>query len=74
MLTKAYMLIEVYILIGHVHVDNSSIPNLKVPLAPIPKSLPQQNMLPQENPFDIQSELIPYQDREVEPVSSKLLN
>ena len=52
----------------HVHVDNSSIPHLKAPLAPIPKLLPQKNMLPQENPFDIQSELIPYQDREVEPI------
>ena len=24
--------------------------------------------MPQENPFDIQSDLIPYQDKEMEPV------
>ena len=52
----------------HVHVDSSNIPHLKVPMAPIPKILPQQNLLAQENPYDIQSDLIPFQDREVEPI------
>ena len=34
----------------------------------MPKLPPQQALLPQENPFDINSELIPYQDKEVEAV------
>ena len=38
-------------------------------LLPLCTKLPsQQAMLPQENPFDINSELIPYQDKEVEAV------
>ena len=34
----------------------------------MPKLPPQQALLPQGNPFDINSELIPYQDKEVEAV------
>ena len=33
----------------------------------IPKP-PQQVLMPQENPFEIQSDLIPYQEKEIEPV------
>ena len=44
------------------------IPQLEAPIASMPKLPPQQALLPQENPFDINSELIPYQDKEVEAV------
>ena len=37
-------------------------------MAPMPKLPPQQALLPQENPFDINSELTPYQNKEVEAV------
>ena len=50
------------------NIDSFSVPPLKAPLAPTPKLPPQQTLLPQENPFDIQSELIPYQEKEMEPV------
>ena len=51
------------------HVDETtSVPNLRQLLANIPKLPPQQTLMPQENPFDIQSDLIPYQDKEMEPV------
>ena len=46
--------------------DHLSVPQLKAPIAPIPKLPPQQALLPQENPFDINSESILYQDREVD--------
>ena len=46
--------------------DNLNVPQLKAPIAPVPKLPPQQALLPQDNPFDINSELIPFQDREVE--------
>ena len=39
-----------------------------MPITPMPKLPPQQALLPPENPFDISSELIPYQDKEVEVV------
>ena len=48
--------------------ENLEVPQLKIPIAPMPKLPPQQALLPQENPFDIYSELIPYQDKEVEAV------
>ena len=48
--------------------ESLDIPQLKAPIAPMPKLPPQQALLPQENPFDINSELIPYQDKEVEAV------
>ena len=48
--------------------DSLNVPQLKAPIAPMPKLPPQQALLPQENPFDINSELIPYQDKEVEAV------
>ena len=41
---------------------------LKLPIAPIPKLPARQVLLPQENPFDINSELIPHQEKEVEAV------
>ena len=42
------------------HVDETtSAPNFRQPLANIPKLPPQQILMPQENPFDIQSDLIP---------------
>ena len=42
------------------HVDEAtSAPNFRQPLANIPKLPPQQTLMPQENPFDIQSDLIP---------------
>ena len=44
------------------------IPKFKAPIAPLPKLPPQQALLPQENPFDSNSKLIPYQDKEVEAV------
>ena len=48
--------------------ETFEVPQLKAPIAPMPKLPPQQALLPQENPFDINSELIPYQDKEVEAV------
>ena len=41
--------------------------NLRQPMANIPKLPPQQILMPQENPFDIQSDLIPHQEKEMEP-------
>ena len=43
-------------------------PQLKIPIAPMSKFLPKQALLPKENPFDINSELNPYQEKEVEAV------
>ena len=48
--------------------ESSDIPQLRAPIAPMPKLPPQQALLPQENPFDINLELIPYQGKEVEAV------
>ena len=48
--------------------ESLNIPQLKAPIAPMPKLPAQQALLPQENPFDINSELIPYKDKEVEAV------
>ena len=48
--------------------DSSTVHHLKAPLAPVSKLSPQQTLLPQENPCDIDSELIPYQEKEVEAV------
>ena len=48
--------------------ESLEVPQLKVPIAPIPNLPPQQAPLPQEHPFDINSKLIPYQDKEVEAV------
>ena len=39
----------------------------------IPKLPPQQILMPLENPFDIQSDLIPYEEREMEPVFKTLV-
>ena len=44
------------------------LPQLKAPIAPVPKLPHEQALLPHENPFDIGSELVPFQDREVEAV------
>ena len=52
--------------------DSPNIPQLKAAIAPIPKLPPKQALLPQDNPFDINSELIPYQDKEVEAVFKAL--
>ena len=52
----------------HPTTDHLSSPQLKALIAPVPKLPPQQALLPQENPFDKNSELIPYQDREVKAV------
>ena len=52
----------------HVDEDTTSVPHFRQPLANILKLPPQQTLMPQENPFDIQSDLIPYQDKEMEPV------
>ena len=41
------------------------IPTIKPPIHPL---LLQQCLLPQNNPFDIGSDLIPFQDREVEAI------
>ena len=41
------------------------IPKINPPMQPLP---PQQCLLPQNNPFDIGSDLIPFQDREVKAV------
>ena len=48
--------------------ESLEVPQLKVPIAPMPKLSPQQALLPQGKPFGINSELIPYQDKEVEAV------
>ena len=58
--------------------DSSTVPHVKIPLPlPLaqqstynyqPKLPPQQTLLLQDNPFDIQSELIPHQEKEVEPI------
>ena len=46
------------------HVDETtSAPNFRQPLANIQKLPPQQTLMPQENPFDIQSDLIPHQEK-----------
>ena len=52
----------------HTGYESRHVPQLKMPIAPMPKLRPQQVLLPQENPFDINSELIPYQNKEVEAV------
>ena len=44
------------------------IPLAKPPGQPVPKLPPQQALMPQNNPFDINSELIPFQEQEVEAV------
>ena len=44
------------------------IPLAKPPGPPAPKLPPQQALMPQNNPFDINSELIPFQEQEVEAV------
>ena len=48
--------------------ESLEVPQLKMPIAPMPKLPPQQALLSQENPFDINLELISYQDNEVEAV------
>ena len=40
-------------------------PRINPPIQPLP---PQQCLLPQDNPFDIGTDLIPFQDREVEAI------
>ena len=52
----------------HVDVDTSPTSHFRQTLTPIPKLPPQEHLMPQENPFDIQSDLIPHQDKEVEPI------
>ena len=47
-------------------------PQLKLPIAPMSKLPPKHALLPQENPFDINSELIPYQEKEVEALFKAL--
>ena len=47
--------------------ETTSAPNLRQPFANIPRLPPQQPLMPQENPFDIQSDLIPHQEKEIEP-------
>ena len=44
------------------------IPLAKPPGPPAPKLPPQQALMPQNNPFDINLELIPFQEQEVEAV------
>ena len=44
------------------------IPLAKPPGEQAPKLPPQQALMPQNNPFDINSELIPFQEQEVEAV------
>ena len=44
------------------------IPLAKPPGQQAPKLPPQQALMPQNNPFDINSELIPFQEQEVEAV------
>ena len=48
--------------------ESLNIPHLKAPTVPLPKLPALQALLPQDNPFEINSELIPYQDKEVETV------
>ena len=48
--------------------EPTSAPNFRQPMANLSKLPPQQILMPQENPFDIQSDLIPYQEKEMEPV------
>ena len=48
--------------------ENLEPSQIKLPIAPMPKLPSRQVLLPQENPFDINSELIPYQEKEVEVV------
>ena len=48
------------------------IPLAKPPGPPVPKLPPQQALMPQNNPFDINSELIPFQEQEVEAVFKPL--
>ena len=52
--------------------ENLESPQLKIPIAPMSKLSHKQALLPQENPFDINSELIPYQEKEVEAVFKAL--
>ena len=52
---------------------NTETSPIEIPLAkplgsPAPKLPPQQALMPQNNPFDINSELIPFQEQEVEAV------
>ena len=44
------------------------IPLAKPPAQQAPKLPPQQALMPQSNPFDINSELIPFQEQEVEAI------
>ena len=48
--------------------ETTPAPKLRQPIPNISKLPPQQVLMPQDNPFDIQSDLIPYQEREMEPV------
>ena len=48
--------------------EPTTAPNFRQPMANLSKLPPQQILMPQENPFDIQSDLIPYQEKEMEPV------
>ena len=52
----------------HVDVDAPSTSYPRQPLINIPKLPPQHPLMPQDNPFDIQSDLTPYQKRDLEPV------
>ena len=52
----------------HVNEETTSVPKFTQPLASVPKLPPQKMLVPQENPFDIQSDFIPYQDKEMEPI------
>ena len=53
---------------NHIFTDGPTVPQLTAPIAPMSKLPPQQALLPQGNPFDISSELIPYQEKEVETI------
>ena len=48
--------------------ESLNILHLKAPIAPLPKLPVQQAPLPQENTFDINSELIPHQEKEIKAV------
>ena len=48
--------------------ETTSVPNFRQPLINVPKLPPQQNLVPQDNPFDIQSDLIPHEEKEVESI------
>ena len=48
--------------------ETTSVPNFRQPLINVPKLPPRQNLVPQDNPFDIQSDLIPHEEKEVEPI------